>query len=328
MARPESRDQYRQTVTEAFLRALEEDGLGWKKMWESGAEAPLNGVTGRAYSGINRFWLSMTAAANGWNDPRWVTMTQIMDRQNRYHKGRTWHLQKGSKATYVEYWYRYDCASGRTVTWQEYSNMLSNGRDPDEFRLVPRYTAVFNACQIEGIDPYERPQLTEAWQDELIDDIAAGMGVSITYDGGDSAFYSPETDSIHLPEKERFVSEEALNAVTLHELAHATGHPGRLARVMRGDIDRDNYAYEELVAEIASAFVSYSLAAEMSGEMMDSHKAYVKAWIAVLREQPDTLMRAVRDAQKAADLMESCRERIPELVFTQQDRTPVAAMQL
>ena len=43
MARPESREQYRQTVTEAFLHALEEDGLGWKKMWESGAEAPLNG---------------------------------------------------------------------------------------------------------------------------------------------------------------------------------------------------------------------------------------------------------------------------------------------
>ena len=183
MARPESREEYRKTVTEAFLRALEEDGLGWKKMWTSGAETPVNGVTGREYSGINRFWLSLTAAGNGWNDPRWVTMTQIMDRQNRYHKGKTWHLQKGSKATYVEYWYRYDCAAGRTVTWQEYSAMIASGRDPDEFRLVPRYTAVFNACQIDGIDPFERPQLTEAWQDELIDDIAAGLGVSITYDG-------------------------------------------------------------------------------------------------------------------------------------------------
>lgn len=328
MARPENREQYRQTVTEAFLRALEEDGLGWKKMWENGAEAPLNGVTGRAYSGINRFWLSLTAAENGWKDPRWVTMTQIMDRQNRYHKGSTWHLQKGSKATYVEYWYRYDCAAGRTVTWQEYSSLIAGGRDPDEFRLVPRYTAVFNACQVDGIAPYERPQLTDAWQDELIDDIAAGMGVSITYDGGDSAFYSLEGDSIHLPEKERFISPEALNAVTLHELAHATGHPSRLGRVMRGDMGRENYAYEELVAEIASAFVSYSLASEMSGEMMESHKAYVKAWIAVLKEQPDTLMRAVRDAQKAADLMESCRERMPELVFPQQERVPAAAIQL
>jgi antirestriction protein ArdC len=328
MARPESREEYRKAVTEAFLRALEEDGLGWKKMWTSGAETPVNGVTGREYSGINRFWLSLTAAGNGWNDPRWVTMTQIMDRQNRYHKGKSWHLQKGSKATYVEYWYRYDCAAGRTVTWQEYSAMIASGRDPDEFRLVPRYTAVFNACQIDGIDPYERPQLTEAWQDELIDDIAAGLGVSITYDGGDSAFYSPETDSIHLPEKGMFTSEEALNAVTLHELAHSTGHPARLGRVMRGDYGRENYAYEELVAEIASAFVSYSLASEMSDWMMESHKAYVKAWIAVLREQPDTLMRAVRDAQRAADLMESCRERIPELVFPEQDRAPVAVLQL
>ncbi len=328
MARPESREQYRQTVTEAFLHALEEDGLGWKKMWESGAEAPLNGVTGRAYSGINRFWLSLTAAANGWKDPRWVTMTQIMDRQNRYHKGQTWHLQKGSRATYVEYWYRYDCAAGRTVTWKEYSDMTASGRDPDEFRLVPRYTAVFNASQIDGIGPYEKVLSGEEQQDELIDGIAAGLGVSITYDGGDSAFYSLETDSIHLPEKERFRSQEALNAVTLHELAHATGHPGRLGRVMRGDRSRDNYAYEELVAEIASAFVSYSLASDMTDEMMESHKAYVKAWIAVLKEQPDTLMRAVRDAQKAADMMESCRERLPELVFPEHDRTPVMAMQL
>jgi len=31
-----------------------------------------------------------------------------MDPDKKYHPNEKWHLKKGSKATYVEYWYPYD----------------------------------------------------------------------------------------------------------------------------------------------------------------------------------------------------------------------------
>lgn len=319
MPRPSGRDEYRNAVTQAFLQALRQDGLEWKRMWSSPA-APFNGVSGRQYSGINRLMLQLSAASAGVTDPRWLTMTQIMDRDGRYHPGQKWHLQKGSKAVYVEFWFRLDSRSGETLTEAEYKQKIREGRDPSEFRLVPRYTAVFNASAVEGPEAYSAPPLSEAQQDEQIDLIAAGMGVPITYDGGDSAFYDPSADRIHLPERERFRSTAALCAVTLHELAHATGHPSRLARDLRGAADRENYAYEELVAEIASAFMGAVVPAAEGDDIMQDHKAYVNSWIRAIDEQPDTLMRAAKDAQRAADHLEHCRDLMLELQMG--SRTP------
>jgi len=308
LSRPANREQYRDAVVQGFIKALEEDGLEWKKMWRGGADAPVNGVTGRPYSGVNRLWLSLAAIRLGCSDPRWVTMTQIMDRGGTYHPGEEWHLRKGSRAEYVEYWFRYDTSSGKTLSWKEYASLVASGRDPSEFRLVPRYTAVFSASMVDGIGPAPEAR-TPAQHDELVDEIAARLCVPITYDGGNSAYYLPGDDSIHLPAKESFVSDEALNAVTLHELAHSTGHPSRLNRFIRGSETGENYAYEELVAEIASCFVSFSLSSEMTESMMENHKAYVNAWISAIRERPDTLLRAARDAQKAADMMEGSAAR-------------------
>lgn len=45
----------------------------------------------------------------------------------------------------------------------------------------------------------------------------------------------------------------------LHELAHATGHAKRLARNAKGKFGDVDYAFEELVAEIASSFVGVTL---------------------------------------------------------------------
>lgn len=305
MARPMNKDEYRAQLAETFAHVLEEHGLEWKKEWNGrGGEAPHNGVTRACYRGTNAFWLSLISMVKGYDDPRWVTMVQIMDQGGKYHPKEKWHLKKGSKATYVEYWYPYDTKNRKALTWEQYREELSHGRKDTEFRLSTRYTAVFNARDVEGMPPWERPEVGDISADELIGKLSEGMGVPVFTDGGDRAYYSPTQDQIHLPTPESFLSAYAFNATALHELAHATGHPSRLGREQGGGFGSAAYAYEELVAEMCSCFVGVNLTAEATPAHIENHKAYVQAWVQSIREKPETLVKAIRDAQAAASFMD------------------------
>ena len=101
--------------------------------------------------------------ANGYTDPRWVTMVQIMDQDGKYHPNEKWHLQAGSKATYVEYWFPVERPTeegqrAKPISWEQYRNYIRNGRDPGDFYLSARYTAVFHASMVDGIQPVDGKQ--------------------------------------------------------------------------------------------------------------------------------------------------------------------------
>ena len=231
MGRPKSKEEYRAEMAETFANILEEKGLEWRKEWNGkGGGAPHNGITKANYRGCNAFWLSLIAMSKGYRDPRWVTMHQIMDPDKKCHPNEKWHLKKGTKATYVEYWYPYDVKNKKAMTWDEYREDLANGRTEKEFTLATRYTAVFNAQEVEGIPELQITTNPDITMDDLVQNLSEGMGVEILTDGGDRAYYSPSQDKIHLPTPESFHSEYAFNATALHEEAHASGHPTRLNR--------------------------------------------------------------------------------------------------
>lgn len=305
MVRPKNKDEYRAELADAFAHVLEERGLEWRKEWTgSGGGAPHNGITKACYRGTNAFWLSLVSMLKGYSDPRWVTMVQIMDNGGKYHPKQKWHLKAGSKATYVEYWYPYDVKNKKALTWEQYRDEVANGRKDTEFTLSTKYTAVFNASEVEGMPEIQIPETPDVSQDELIGRLCAGMGVQIFLDGGDRAYYSPSQDNIHLPTPESFTSEYAFNATALHELSHSTGHPDRLNRDMAGFFGSAEYAYEELVAEMCSCFMGVNLSAEATPDHIDNHKAYVQSWIQAIRDKPETLVRAIKDAQAAASFMD------------------------
>lgn len=144
----------------------------------------------------------------------------------------------------------------------------------------------------------------EIQADAIIEKISRGMGVEIRNDGGDRAFYRPLEDCIHLPEKEYFDSDYSYNSVAMHELSHATGAAHRLNRPMHNTFASQAYAYEELVAEISAVFMSENLTSVCDGYRMENHKAYVQAWAEELERNPDILIKAVKDAESAADYLE------------------------
>ena len=305
MAKPKNKDEYRAELAETFANVLEEHGLQWRKEWRgTGGDAPHNGITKANYRGCNAFWLSLISMLKGYTDPRWVTMVQIMDNDGKYHPKEKWHLKAGSKATYVEYWYPYDIENKKALTWEQYKHEVANGRNTSEFRLSTKYTAVFNAHDIEGMPELPTFEESDITQDELIAKLSEGMEVEILTDGGDRAYYSPSQDKIHLPSPGSFTSEYAFNATALHELSHATGHPSRLDRDMGGFFGSSQYAYEELVAEMCSCFMGVNLDQTASPDHINNHKAYVQSWIKAIRDKPETLIRAIKDAQSAAAFMD------------------------
>ena len=299
-----NRDEFRKGMADTFVSVLTEKGLSWKKEWSGAGSAPQNAVTKAFYRGCNAFWLSLIAMSKGYSDPRWVTMVQIMDKQGKYHPKEKWHLKAGSKASYVEYWYPFDLKNKKALTWDELRIALSNGRKEDEFRLSAKYTPVFNACDVEGMPEIQIDTNPDVKMDDLISKLSNGMSVRILLDGGDSAYYSPRLDEIHLPKPEVFESEYAFNSTALHELAHSTGHSSRLNRAQTGIYGLDTYAYEELVAEMASCFMGFDLKMEPSEKHIENHKAYVQSWIKGIQEKPETLLHAIKDAQAAANYMD------------------------
>ena len=291
---------FRNNIAQLFIKSLEENQLNWKKSWSSLNSLPENAITGASYKGVNRFYLTFLCDMNGWEDPRFATFKQILDAK--------WHLKKGSKGVKVEYWMPYDKELKKVVPWSQVSSIQEN----DKIGLVAKYYTVFNAKDIEGILPMKMPEKRDIKPDKIIDTICKNMNIEIKNDGKDRAFYSIAEDRIHLPKKEFFHSDYAYNSVAMHELGHSTGAEHRLNRNIRNVFGSEDYAFEELVAEITSTFMSKDLASCMEPYEMDNHKAYIQSWISKIKEKPDILMLAIKEANKAADYLERAAELITE----------------
>jgi len=63
----------------------------------------------------------------------------------------------------------------------------------------------------------------------------------------------------------------------------------------------EGYAREELVAELASAFLSADLG--ITPEIREDHASYIAEWISVLKDDKRAIFSAASHAQKAADYL-------------------------
>ena len=283
-----------QQLAEQFLHILEEEKLDWKKEWSGLSGRPYNPVSKTVYHGSNYFSLLLTSMAKGYQDSRWCTFAQIKE------QGWTLKAGKGQSAK-IEFWYPYDREQKKAISWQEFRE--AGGQINDRYQLFSRAYSVYNGDMIVGIPKLEVTQ-NEIQPVELVDTISGSMGVSISYHESDQAFYRPVEDRIYLPYRQQFHSEYAYASTALHELSHATGSEHRLNRKQGGEFGTEPYAYEELVAEISSCFLSSELPMGQTEEHLQNHKAYVQSWIQGIKEQPDALFRAVKDAEQAAVYLE------------------------
>ncbi|PCI26485.1 hypothetical protein COB52_05975, partial [Candidatus Kaiserbacteria bacterium] len=150
---------------------------------------------------------------------------------------------------------------------------------------------VFNAQQMDGLAPYQAPERSFD-PVERAENLLASGGVPIIHDQRDRAFYRPDKDEIHIPDKSSFRDQSEYYATALHELGHSTGHKSRMAREP-SPFGSKAFALEKLRAEIASFMVTTDMGL---GHYPDRHARYAGEWAKAIREEPSVLFAVARDA--------------------------------
>jgi antirestriction protein ArdC len=103
---------------------------------------------------------------------------------------------------------------------------------------------------------------------------------------------------VHVPPADAYPERINWYRTAFHELGHWTGHLSRLDR-FKGFDNKSAYAREELVAEMASAF----LCAEFGIVPTVRHADYIRAWLDLLKEDSRAIFRAASLASKAASYL-------------------------
>ena len=275
------------------LEAIEKGDAPWQKPWKEGQllELPKNLTTDQNYKGVNLINLAMS----GFNDPRWMTFNQAKE-MNCF-------VKKGQKAA-TGFFYspaRLEKElddKGKPVLDETGQEKMTKVNKP-----VFKTFSVFNATQVEGIEPYIHPD--PAWRPEdKAENIIASANVEITGSQLDKAFYNFLTHSIETPDKSQFDDTSKYYSTIFHELSHATAHKSMMDRNV-DYADKDSRAKEELRAEISSWLVCSQIGIGYSAESKESNKAYVSSWLTAIKpeDRVKELGFAMKDAEKIAEYL-------------------------
>ncbi|WP_448659180.1 ArdC family protein [Sphingomonas sp. CJ99] len=274
-------------VTHRIIAELEAGRLPWVQPWgtkgTTGPGLPRNALTGRAYSGVNVLILWGAVIEKGYPSQCWLTFRQALAAGGSVRKG-----EQGQTVVYAD----------RFIPEAERDRSAREGDDPRQIAFLKRFT-VFNVAQCEGLreglasDPAPLPEREIV---PVAEAVIAASGVAFQV-GGDKAFYMPALDRVQVPPQPAFYDQINYYRTCLHELTHATGHPTRLNRSLANAFGSKDYAREELVAEMGSAFLCAALGIVPTVR----HADYIGAWLEVLREDSRAIFKAASAASKAAD---------------------------
>lgn len=278
------RDPYAE-VTARIVAALERGTVPWRHPWR--ARGLRNAVSHRPYRGINLLVLSLTSMEAGYDDARWLTFRQAEQLGG--------HVRRGEHGTRVVFW--------KWPPRDEDRN--SDSPDADRSPALPlmRLYTVFNVAQCEGLtlpDPESGGEFDPLTRAEAI--VAGYADGPHVFHDGESAYYIPSRDEVHLPPLGAFRDVDGYHATLFHELAHSTGHPSRLYREgyqESAPFGSPVYSREELVAEFAAAFLCQEAGVDAS--RLDQSAAYIASWLRALEDDRRLAVAAAGQAQRAVD---------------------------
>ena len=291
----------RQAMLDVLMTSIENNPARWERGWVSLSVMPINGVTHKRYNGVNALFLYAVAEKYGFKDPRWVTFHQAKELGAN--------IKAGAKASEVFFWSRYDKKTKKQFDERTLDGMTEEEKREylaENVKPVLKFYQVFNAEQCDKFPEYTKQEMSDEerqHQNALIETVIKNSEAPVHYDGGSQAYYSPSSDSIHLPTIESFKSMNSYYATALHEIGHSTGHPSRLNRDFSGDFGSENYAIEELRAELSSVFMQAELDIDLSDAEIANHGAYLKSWLEVVKNDPKTFYSAANDAGKSANYL-------------------------
>ena len=284
-----SNDLY-QKVTDYIISQLLKieqtgDNTNWLCPWTGTDPSvfPYNILTGAPYTGINVLLCWMSSMEHGYPTNKWMTFKQMLT----YGQQHEIELSvKGEKST-------------KLVKVLEFKPKDAEPGDP--FLKRTKVFNVFNSSQIKGLPaevsgvevptPYT---FTYSHADAFV----KGTKATIKHHPN-QAFFQNKADYIAIPPITDFKSEAHYFATLFHELGHWTGHASRLDRDQRGGKFSKAYAFEELVAEITSAFFANYFALDGSLQHVD----YIQHYVTALKSDTTIVKSAASKAQKAYEFL-------------------------
>ena len=248
-------------LTELMIQRIEHLETDWQKPWITDLDHGLpRNLRGTPYRAGNILLLLFLSGIAGYQTPIFMTFRQA--------KEEGLNILKDSKSFPVYFWKIYirHKETRRKIDLKEYHQLPKEARKQYETIPVMRYYSVFNLDQTDMQEKQpvryaaltaraERKDYSDGMVCEPIDRMVEQQSwlcpIELRY--GDRAYYTRLHDRVVCPLKEQFPKGEAFYGTLLHEIAHSTGHAERLNRMMGVCFGDNQYAREELVAELTSA---------------------------------------------------------------------------
>jgi antirestriction protein ArdC len=253
------------------------------------------------YRGINQLVLQHLANKYNYSYNGWLTFKQLSELGGKIHKG-----SKAAMVVYKSNLYL-DKATGKNIT-SLVLHLLKERQSIEHLNYkkmgyLKGYT-VFNISQIENLPTEyyqieELEKLSEFERNEKAEFMMNCTDANIKY-SGNSAHYMPSTDEITLPIRKQFKSQEHFYRTVFHELGHWSGHSKRLNRDMSGKFGSKAYAFEELIAELNTAYINAFLGYENT---ITNNVAYIDSWLSIMKNDTKFIVSASAHAQKASDFL-------------------------
>ena len=329
-----------QKFTDKILSLIDQiTNEDWEQGWEKGKHiintAP-ESIKERKYTGINTFALMLSQIANRYEVPVFMTFNQAKElgvqilpnskgiplmKANPYY----WDKEKSTRVSPSDY---------EKMSETEKENVIMKYGTPTSFTVFnisqtdlitankEKYDAIVSRFQpyiptekdTEGM--YKNAELDRMVEKDEWECKFNKVGES------NRAYYSVSGDYIIVPAKHQFrkgvnpfVEGQEYYSTLIHEMAHSTGAENRLNREMKGGKSTKDYAKEELVAELTSAFICQRLGFDK--KILQNNAAYLKGWLRALRNDPQEIVSSMRNVNAASEMilnkMEEQRKKIAEL---------------
>ena len=263
-------------------------GIGrWEMPWHQGIVEAVNVLTGRVYTGYNATVLWQAGMARNYTSNKWATLKQW-----RKFKGM---VRRGAKGVAL---------LKPLIRTQRYKD----GTSKDIVYAYKRYH-VFNYAEINNVN-FEHPDLFACVSNKLFEfnesaELIVRRSQAVIKHGETKAFYSPVLDYIGMPDRQNFFATKVASAsenyysTLLHELIHWTKKIGRSPREYGFETSQQDYAFEELVAELGASILTTRVHGLV--QPREDHAAYLKGWLTILENDFEHFYRAMQLAQKASD---------------------------
>lgn len=270
---------------------------------------PKNLFTKTKYKRFNRLTLFVDMLVNQWAQPYYASFKQISEAGGK--------IKKGAKSRVIQYFNFVikHKTTGKNISLNIYNDLPKEEAKNYTKKAFVKFYRVFNVAWIENIndidlninsnsiDDLEMIDLNED-AELLIKKLQSEKGLKLKHEIRNTGAYYPALDIVCMPEMKMFKNDVKYYSTLFHELVHWTGNKNRLNRFDNFEVNdlekkEQNYAFEELVAEIGSMLIYFEF--ELKSEFINS-LVYLKGWLNNTSKDTsriETLEDAFKESNKA-----------------------------